>query len=198
MKTTTNYTSVKKIAKIILTISLLTKIASAQNCSSYMGIRTSVSGNGLSPTNALMTGMKISRCEMELGANVQERHSHFSGLQMSFAYYLLDDCSSKAKLSAFVNCSYNFAAYLSQGTINREKQIAPESTINFQNLLLKTVETHGGFALHVQHTKYMSSFYAIGFGAYQTIGSKAVCSQMYREGNAVSLYLSVGIKYSLK
>lgn len=162
-----------------------------------LGIKMSWAGNGLANAPALVLNYAFDKTEFDVGANFQLNGSRFSGCQANIIRYV-SPSTRKVRLGFYVGARYFFGASLSETTAAQEKWVQPESNLNFDELKMRCLETHAGFGIRMQHTYAISSFYAIGFGAYKTLGNATQYSGMHREVGQAELAINIGLSYSFR
>lgn len=191
--------SIKKITchGILLVFFGMAPLAlSGQEAYPSIGIKTCVSGSGLAIAPAIIAGYNFRHLAVNVGVNMQVRKTHICGVQGTVSYYL-GNPGEKIRLGFFTHARYFYSAGLKQAAIAQEKYKAPESSLDFDRLILQTVEGQVGFGLLIGHSTCISTFYGIGIGAYQTLGNTQKYSQMHREINRAQLMLTFGFNYAL-
>lgn len=162
------------------------------------GLKTGLSGNGLRSAPTVTINFTGYKWELELGADFQLRNTNFSGAQATVYYYPMRTNIQRLRLGFFANCRYNFETLLGNATIAQENYLQPESRLNMKEVTLQTAELNAGFLLRVYHSQYISTFYGIGAGAYQTLGKPEDYPLKHREFNRAQLVLTAGIAIDLR
>lgn len=161
-----------------------------------IGLRTMLSGNGISTAPALTFQYAGTNWEWELGADLQLRKPHFSGMQTTLCYYPMRKNIQGLRLGFFTNIHYSFAALMNKNVIEQESFLAPERRMQINEMHLRIIEGQAGFILRIFHTKDLSTYYGVGFGAYQTLGDEDDYVLIHREFNHAQLVLNFGINYN--
>lgn len=162
-----------------------------------IGSKIYLSGNGLAAAPALTVSYSLERMEIDLGANFQVHGSHFSGGQANVCWYVTPEWK-KVRLGFFGGLRYLHSASLKRSIVAQEKWVQPESKLDFDELKMQCFEGQAGFGLRVQHSHHISTFYGIGFGAYQTMGNTQQYAGMHREINRSQLSLNFSLSYSFR
>src|SRR5262249_22817022 len=102
-----------------------------------------------------------------------------AGGKLTYEYCLFDETSnddifshSRCELFVFTNILYNTNAILSNGQIRMEKQVKPESVVDYTSLKFQTVESYTGFGLKIKINERLKWVNAIGIGGWVTINGK--------------------------
>lgn len=161
-----------------------------------IGVRTMLSGNGISTAPALTFQYAGDKWEWEIGANLQLRKPHLSGMQTTLYYYPMRKNIQGLRLGFFTNINYNFAGFMNKNVIEQESFLAPERRVQLKEMQLEVLEAQAGFVLRIFHTSELSTYYGVGFGAYQTLGNEDDYVLIHREFNHAQLVLNFGINYN--
>lgn len=181
---------------------LLNNNVSSQIKNSFYGISASSSLSGIGFGAMYTPGVyyKTDKSKFELGLNFQKRTMKMSGIQTNFEYTLFDDqkgcyndgLAGDIELFTFLTLRYHANAYLSQGQINREKKITPDSNLPLSDLKFSAIEGYAGFGLKIRVVGHLKWSNSVGFGGWKTVSGE---NSLYREYNAISLGLNSGLSY---
>lgn len=197
----TKHSSHRSAPVLLMLLAILctgTGLSAARILPTGIGIRTMVSANGLGAAPAFTVQYTGTKWEWEMGANIQLRNTHLSGVQSTLCYYPMRKNALGLRLGFFANLNYNFDALINKNVIVQETFLAPESRMQINDLTLRTLEAQGGFILRVFHTRNLSTFYGVGFGAYQTLGDESNYPLIHREFNHAQLVLNFGINFDIR
>ena len=147
---------------------LIYSVTHAQSGNRFSGfsLQTSLAGSGIGGGLQLTADLESGNSVFSLGPVIQISRGNISGAQFQYRYYINNNLNRRATLFFFGSAQYNRAAFLSNGTIDREKMIFPESGFDYAKMRISAMELYGGFGIKYAHTSFLSSTWNIGTGAY--------------------------------
>lgn len=191
------HNSTKFLLAVFLLCILFANKASAYYTYPSLGIKLVTSGNGLAVAPAFTARYSFRQVDFDLGANLQLRGMRFTGYQGNMTIYVSPP-TRKVRLGFFIGARYFNSASLKNNVAAQEKWKQPEADVNFDELKVRCIEGQAGFGVRIHHTWRISSFYGVGFGAYQTLGNAATFEGMHRQVNQAELTMNFALSYSLR
>ncbi len=162
-----------------------------------LGLEQSISSSGHGLITGLNVSMKLNKNEIDVGVLLQTKQQKFSGLQMKYKYFVVNNDDIGFYLHT--NVMYQNNISLTQNMNEAFHRYDVNECLNYE--LYNTLESYMGFGLQFPVYKKLIFEGGIGLGAYfsEVIGEDNRCNDnLVRDDNSFSAMFSLGFKYNFR